>query len=108
VLTISKIRHLALNNHTLRRALSNSCYYFSGEPNADNQMQILAMRERRPGTVANERAHGLFYGRLRQSLIDSKGRDALVVNNTRVAGVFSDAHIKVNILPGQTIVPRFE
>ena len=42
----------------------------------------------------------LFYRRLRQSLIDSKGRDALVINNTRVADVFSDAHIKVNILRG--------
>jgi hypothetical protein len=63
-------------------------------------MQILTMCESRPGTVANERAHGLFYRRLRQSLIDSKGRDALVVNTTRVAGVFSDTHIKVNILRG--------
>ena len=28
--TISKVRHLALNHHALRRALPNSCYYFSG------------------------------------------------------------------------------
>jgi hypothetical protein len=71
-------------------------------------MQMLAMCERRPGTVANERAHGSFYRRFRQSLIDSKGRDALVVNNTRVANVFGNAYIKVNILRGQPVVPRFE
>jgi hypothetical protein len=71
-------------------------------------MQMLAMCESRPRTVANERAHGLFHRRLRQSLIDSKGSDALVVNNTRVAGVLSDAHIEVNILRGQPVVPRFK
>jgi hypothetical protein len=92
VLTISKIRHLALNNHALRRALSNSCYYFSGEPNADDQMQILAMCERRPGTVANERAHRLFYRRLRQSLIDAKGHDALS-STTRAWPVCLATHI---------------
>jgi hypothetical protein len=63
-------------------------------------MQILAMRHSGPGTVSDKRGHGLFYRRLRQSLIDSKGRDALVVNSTCVAGVFSDAHIKVNVLRG--------
>src|SRR5438270_277422 len=54
-------------------------------------MQMLAMCESGPGTVANERAHRLFYRRLRQSLIDSKRRDALVVNNTRLADAFRSA-----------------
>jgi hypothetical protein len=87
---------------------ANGRYDFSSELNADDQMQILAMCQGRPGTVANEHADGLFYSRLRQSLIDSKGRDAFFISNASVADVFSNAHIKVNILRGQTIVPRFQ
>jgi len=41
-------------------------------------------------------------------LFDSKGRDALFVSNASVADVFSNAYIKVNVLRGQTIVPRFK
>jgi hypothetical protein len=36
VLTTSKIRHLTLNDHALRCRLPNSCYYFSGELNAND------------------------------------------------------------------------
>jgi hypothetical protein len=71
-------------------------------------MQILAMCQGRPGTIANKRADSFFYRRFRQSLLDSKGRDAFFVSNASVADVFSNAYIKVNLLRGQTIVPRFE
>jgi hypothetical protein len=71
-------------------------------------MQILAMCQGRPGTIANKRVDSFFYRRLRQSLIDSKGGDAFFVSNASVADVFSNAYIKVNVLRGQTIVPRFK
>ncbi|HEU5247107.1 MAG TPA: hypothetical protein VFU09_08470 [Candidatus Udaeobacter sp.] len=100
VLTISKVGHLTLNNHALRRALPNSCYYFSGELNADDQMQTLTMCQSGPRTLADKRGRGVFYRRLRQALIDSKKRDVFLINNVWVADVFGNAHIKVNILRG--------
>jgi hypothetical protein len=100
VLTISKVGHLTLNDHALGRALPNSCYHFSGELNANDQMQILTMRQSRPGALADKRGYGLLYRRLRQSLIDSKKRDVFLINNMGMANGFSNAHIKVNILRG--------
>jgi len=98
VLAISEIGHLTLNNHALRRALPDSRHYFSSEPNADDQMQMLTMCQSGPGALPDKRGHGLFYRRLRQSLIDSKKRDVFLISNVAVANVLSDAHIKVNIL----------
>src|SRR6266487_3835248 len=100
VLTICKVGHLTLNNHALRRALPNSCYYFACQPNANDQMRILTMSQSGPGTLADKRRHSLFYRRLRQSLIDSKKRDVFLISILRVANVFSNAHIKVNTLRG--------
>jgi hypothetical protein len=53
-----------------------------------------------PGAVPDKRGYGLFYRRLRQSLINSKKRDVFLTSNVSVANVLGDAHIKVTILRG--------
>jgi hypothetical protein len=62
-------------------------------------MQMLTVCQNGPGAFPDKRGHGLFYRRLRQSLINSKKRDVFH-NNVSVANVLGDARIKVNVLRG--------
>jgi hypothetical protein len=61
-------------------------------------MQMFTMCQSGPGALPDKRGHGLFYRRLRQSLINSKKPDVFLTSNVAVTDVFSDARVKVNIL----------
>src|SRR5439155_24207276 len=75
---------------------------------ANDQMQTVAMAQSRPGPLTKTRSHRFLHRMFRQALSDSKKRDVLLIRNMCVPNFLGDAHVKVNILRGQPVIPGLE